>query len=428
MLKQLFHKIFNETLKNASKLLVGTIIAQFIPLVFSFVLSRIYDDAAFGFYGLYTSTISILIVVINLKYETTIVLPKEHKDANALVGISLFWAFVLSLILLFVLFAYRLNMLYFVAWNNSYNWLFFVPISVFVFGSYQAFNYWLIRHKKYSESSYNKVAQRVAETPLNLLLGKFNFVFGLIIGDVFGRVVMTFQAIYQSVKNGFSLKGISLEEYKKMLKRYRSFALINSLPSLANTIATHAPLFIVNMFYGIEIAGQLTLVRTVLSIPVSLVSSNISQVIFQQVSERVSNNNEFMTVLRNVFYLLLSLSVLMAILFIPFGQYIFQLYGSKWSLAGYMSQILVISFSVKFLISSFSTILLSLEKIKQISVWQISYMLLVFVLYLVVKKYDLSINNFLIAYLIVDLFSYLIYAVIIYKAISEYHFSLKNQI
>jgi len=415
---------FNETLKNASKLLVGTIIAQIIPIVFSFYIARIFSDESFGFYGLYMSSVSILFVIVNLKYETTILLPKKEEEANTLVVLSVFFAFFTALLILIGLLLYKFNLLYFVSWNNDNWWMFLVPLSVFFVGVYQPFNYWLIRKKKYTASSLNKITQRVVETPFNILFGKTGVLYGLIYGDVLGRFAMAIQAIYQSFKSGFEYKSITKLKLMSMLKRYKSFALINSLPSLANAFATHAPLFIVTKQFGIEIAGQLTLVRTILSIPVSLISNNVSQVVFQQVSERVAHQQEFRSVLKNVFLLLIGLSVGMSLLFIPFGTYIFMLYGDKWDLAGFMSQILVISFSFKFLVSSFSKILLSLEKIKWISIWQVIYLVMVVLLYLIVEYYDLELVNFLYCYLVIDLISYLIYASFISKAIKQYHLQI----
>jgi O-antigen/teichoic acid export membrane protein len=415
---------FNETLKNASKLLVGTVVAQIVPIVFSFYIARIFSDESFGFYGIYMSSVSILFVIVNLKYDTTILLPKEEKDANALVVLSVFFAFLIALLILIGLLLYKFNLLYVVSWSDDNWWMFLVPLSVFFVGVYQPFNYWLIRKKKYTASSLNKITQRVVETPFNILFGKTGILYGLIYGDVIGRFAMAVQAIYQSFKAGFSYRSVSKEGIKGMLKRYKSFALINSLPSLANAFATHAPLFIVTKQFGIEIAGQLTLVRTILSIPVSLISNNVSQVVFQQVSERVAHQKEFKSVLKNVFLLLIGLSVGMSLLFIPFGTYIFKLYGDKWDLAGFMSQILVISFSFKFLVSSFSKILLSLEKIKWISIWQVVYLVMVVLLYLITAHYDLDLVNFLYCYLAIDLISYLIYAGFISKAIKDYHLSI----
>lgn len=424
-IKSFFLRFFNDTLKNASKLLAGTLIAQAIPLVFSFLISRIFNETAFAYFGFYTSYISIFVVLVNLKYETTIMLPKEDKDADTLVGVSIFFAFITSLLFTLYLVLYRIDMIPWLSWSNDKQWLYFVPFSLFIIGIYQPFSYWLLRFKRYNESSINKITQRIAETPFNILFGFKKVTVGLIWGDILGKLFMTFQSIRQSVNAGFSLRNTTKADFNRLLNRYRSNAIYNSLPSLANNIATHAPLFFVERFYGIGLAGQMTLVRTVLSIPVSLVSNNISQVIYQQVSERVSHNKEFTMVLRNVFLLLFGLSVVMIVLFLQFGQFIFKLYGTQWSMAGFMSQILVVSFSVKFLISSFSKILLSLEKIAWISFWQILYLLMIIGLYYITKYFALTLTNFLFLYLVVDVLAYLIYAYIIIKAVKTYHATLQ---
>ena len=89
--------IFNDTLKNASKLLLGTVVAQLIPIIFSFYFARVFSEAAFGFYGLYFGAVAIFVVVVNLKYDTAIMLPKGERDSNVLVLLSVALSFTIIL-------------------------------------------------------------------------------------------------------------------------------------------------------------------------------------------------------------------------------------------------------------------------------------------------------------------------------------------
>lgn len=77
-------------LKNITTLMVGTTIAQLVPILISPLLTRLYSPDNFGQVALIMSISSILTVFATCRYEMAIILPKETKDALSLVMLILF--------------------------------------------------------------------------------------------------------------------------------------------------------------------------------------------------------------------------------------------------------------------------------------------------------------------------------------------------
>src|SRR5512136_775326 len=80
------------------KLVSGTTLAQLITILTAPIISRLFPPNAFGILSVFTSLITIVSVVICLRYEFAIVLPEKEEDAANLVGICALIALGISLL------------------------------------------------------------------------------------------------------------------------------------------------------------------------------------------------------------------------------------------------------------------------------------------------------------------------------------------
>ncbi len=80
------HKLLldSDYLKDLSKLVSGSMIANLLPILISPVLSRMYSPETFGTFGLYISIVNIATVVFTGRYEYAIVLSKTRKEVMEL--------------------------------------------------------------------------------------------------------------------------------------------------------------------------------------------------------------------------------------------------------------------------------------------------------------------------------------------------------
>ena len=100
-------KAKNEFTRNVLTLMMGTTIAQAIPIAISPILTRIYSPKDFGLFALFMSITSFISVSATARYELAILLPKSEEEAINIVSLSMIFAILISLISLLVIFIFK---------------------------------------------------------------------------------------------------------------------------------------------------------------------------------------------------------------------------------------------------------------------------------------------------------------------------------
>ena len=417
MIKRLLNK--SDFVKNVTTLITGTVLANLIVVALQPLLSRIYSPEEFGTFTIYLSIIGMLAPAGSLKFEGAIVLPESDKKASALVLGSIIISFVFSIVWLFIFFFFDKQIIDFFNFSPSIKvWLLLLPLGIFVISSSRALNFWLIRKKAFRASSINKLVKRGSEGPVQLGVGYFSPFQGLIIGNLIGEISNLFISFTQSLRHKLSFKNIASSDIKGQLKRYKDFPLYSFLPSFMNSVSLFLPAIIVNQYFTLELTGQFGFSRVLLSMPLALISINISQVLLQKVAESSKLKKKILPLILKITLILGALSGVGIIIIELFGVDLFKwFFGDKWETAGRLTTILVFSYAIKFIVSPLTAIFTALEKIKISSIWQIGYFIAIGCLYLFK---DFTIEEFLLYYVLIDLVSYLIYYVLLVGVCKNY--------
>jgi O-antigen/teichoic acid export membrane protein len=413
----------SEMVKNSFTLISGTVIAQIIPVALQPLLRRIFTPEDFGVFAIYMSLLGMLAAFSSLKYETTLVLPKRDKDANNLLVGSILVVFgfsILFLILIFFLKSFIID--YFNFPPSISKWMFLLPLSAFIFASYQVMNYWLIRKKRFKASAINKVLRRSTEGTAQTGFGFSMVSSGLIIGNLLGDIVNFFSGIYQIRKNSFTLKVVSFRRIFYLLYRYKEFPIYSGLPSFLNTVSLLIPVLIITRFFDEEIAGFYSLSQMVLALPLALVSVSVSQVLLQQISEKIKTSNSIRSTVSILALVLTSLSIPFLLIVLLFGEVLFDLFfGIEWRQSSDITQLLIYAYALKFIVSPLSVVFIALEKVKVSGIWQLTYFIAICSLFLL--KFN-NVREFFIVYLIIELVMYTIYLLMIHRQIRLYEMQL----
>jgi O-antigen/teichoic acid export membrane protein len=326
------------------KLISGTTFAQLVSLAASPILTRLYAPEAFGLVTLFASITGILGVIVCMGYELAIMLPERDQEAANLLAVSLGAAFLISLLLIPLVWWWRAPLL---KWLNapsleSYLWL--VPIAVFISGVFLALNYWNSRTKQFGRLSIARITISLTTTPLTLGLGFSGYVTaGSMIGaSIVGQIVATSvlgKLIWQNDIR-FFVKYIRLPVAWTWMKRYKKFLLISTWSAIMNTISVQLPPLLLSTFFSSAIVGFYALGHRLLNIPMSLIGSAVAQVFFQRAA--VSKNDDTLpSAVRTTFLSLMALGSFPILLVMITGKDIFYVvFGSRWSEAGVYAQIL----------------------------------------------------------------------------------------
>lgn len=347
--------------------MTGSMIAQGLGVLVVPVIARLFAPEAFGVAALFSSLTGIIGAVACLRYELSIMLPKTDEEASNLLCLSLFFVLIITGISALTIFfagdviAGLLNS----PELKKYLWL--VPVSVFVSGTFLALNYWNSRTKHFGRLSIARVVSSVVAQTTKLGAGFSGFVSGgVLIGTgILGQIVSTLVLGGQIWRNDGRLFKTSIR-WKKMivgLKRQKKFPIYGTWSALLNTASQQLPALLLAFYFSPKIVGFYALGQAVLSMPMSLVGGAVSQVFFQKASEAHNRTGNLSKVVEEVFKRLVSLGIFPILLLTLIGKDLFIIaFGARWAEAGLYMQILGLWIFFQFISSPISTLFAVLEK------------------------------------------------------------------
>jgi len=411
--------IKSDILRNSVILISGTAFAQLIPILLQPLLRRSFTPDTFGAYSVYMSLLGILIVISSLRYELAIIIPEKDNEAMAVFFLSVILNFVFNLILFIVILIFKTQLLSILNLQQKfYIYLLLLPAGIFLFGFYQSINYWLIRKKGFMAISINKFVRRGAEGAAQITFVFTRVANGLIFGDLSGHIANITSGLVQGIKTGLSIKLFSPRRTIYVLKRYSHYPKYNFLPAFMEACSFLLPVIMINKFFSSESTGYFDLCKLLLSVPLALIATSLSNVLLQRISEKDRLNLSIKGDLLNVLKIISLIVFAEIAVILLFGDELFRLFfGPNWEISGRISRILVWSFAFNFLTSSFSSIFISLKKIKLLSIWQIFYFAAIIML---VFFNHLSFESFLKVYVTIEVICSSIVSMLLLFVVSSY--------
>jgi len=366
----------SEFSRNVLTLMTGTTIAQAIPIAISPILTRIYTPEDFGMFALYMSVASILSVVATGRYELAIMLPKKDEDAINIVALSIAISFLVSFIALLIVFFFNAQITQLLGSPEISSWLYFIPISVFLTGIYQSFNYWSNRKKQYKRLATSRVIQSGITATSNLGMGFGGLgSSGLILSGVLGQGVATAilgKMIWEEDK--YRLKKIQRLKIFALIKKYKKLPLLNLPNALIDGVRLSGINILIAKFFTTAVLGQFSLAWKMVQTPMSLIGGSLSQVFFQKVSSAKKSDLSLIVrkfIIKSFF---IATPIFLTIYFFSVDIFIF-IFGEKWKLAGESASVLSPWLFLNFISSPISTIFIVLNKQEVLLLVAILYML-----------------------------------------------------
>ncbi|WP_323593460.1 oligosaccharide flippase family protein [Aliarcobacter butzleri] len=417
MIKKLKPK--SEFSRNVLTLITGTTIAQAIPIAISPILTRIYTPEDFGLFALYMAIVSIITIIATGRYEMAIILPKEEEDVKSIVKLTMILLTTVTFITFLIVLFFNQAITNLFENSEISNWLYFLPISIFLVGLYQVYNYLLIREKNFKSLSVNKiiVSTTNASTQLGYGLMHSNG-FGLLFGNILGYVISIYFIIKSRVVNKYFLFKDNL--IKEVAKEYQNFPKYDVPSILVNVVANQLPLLALGKFFGLGVVGFYSLMYKVLMMPISLLSSTILDVFKQRASEDYNKYGNCKDIYVKTFRSLVLLGIIPFSILGIFAPEIFAfVFGENWKVAGEFAQIMTPMFFLNFIVNPLSYTFFIAKKQKLNLIGQ--FILLIFTIISIYVGIQLNDEYFtVIAFAISYSFVYIFYLIISFK------FSLGN--
>jgi len=425
MLKNLFGP--SDFFKNTAILVMGTGIAQAIPILLQPFLRRMYSPEDFGAFAVYFSMIGVLTVIANFRYDLAIGLPTTDEDGANVFFLTLFLNFFFNFMLFFVILFFRNEIAHLFKFPDKFSgFLYLLPLATFLYCSFQSMNYWLIRKKAFRSLSVNKVSRRGAEGIVQVTFGLFRNSSGLFWADTAGNLSNNISGINQMRKTGFRYQYFSMEKVLILMRRFVHYPKFNLLPSLLGVLAIQFPVFIINKLFTKTELGFFDLTQQAILAPFALITVAVSQVLLQLVTEKKNKGEKILSDFIRLSLLLFSIGLSSVIIIELWGPQLFSfVFGEKWSPAGVYSQILIFAYLFFIIVSPMGAILLGLEEIRVFSIWNVLHFLLLIGLYFIK---NITFMDFLKLFAGIEIVAFTTLYVVIAKIVTKYDNRLSGPI
>lgn len=363
--------------RDAAVLTMGTALAQLLAIAAMPVLSRLYSPGAFGALAVFMAVSSIVATAVTLRYETSILLPKEEGEATFLVLLSVALAMLLGLACGTIAWLLPEKVRAVLGVSSVGEWLPLAVLAGMATAVIAIGTAWLNRKRAYLKMAKLRIAQSALGAVLSIGLGIYGY----------GAGLLAAQIISVSVVAVVVMAGLSAMRVHWNRQAIRGVAALHIaapkylLPTaLLDVVTMQLPVLLITAWFSSEAAGQFSMAWKILALPMALIGAAVGQVFFQRISADIHSNIDL--VRRRyvkVSLMLGGVAILPALLVATYGEALFEIVlGPAWGESGKMAELLVISMSMYFVFSPTTSILLVLARQKVLlgfSVLQLAYRL-----------------------------------------------------
>lgn len=344
------------------------------------VLSRIYSPEHFGVYSAFLAVISVMVIAATGRYELAIMLQKKEEEAFKFSTLSsrivLGFTFLFALLLLALYSSGVIAQFY----DLRVELIFFLPLGLLIHAAIKPVSYLNNFLKSYKRMSFSKMSGSITNGLVSLALGWTGWLFtGLIVGKILGWLV-EYLNLLLPIRKPFAqaFKNNRLRFSQSSLKQYANFPKYSIPEGLLNMGFKQIPVLTVTAYFSLEMAGQLGMANSIISLPITVLSMAFGQVFFQKASQLPPNASTAMQklVLNNTGFLL-AIATFPTIILMAWGPQLFAfVLGEKWFQAGEIARWIMPFYFVTLTKAPISSLVDIKNKIQRNILFEMTYLLL----------------------------------------------------
>ena len=363
--------MLNDFLKNTIKIMSSSSLAQLTVICITPLLTQFFSPEEFGIYAFYISVCTIFGSIANGKFDIAIMLPKKNIDSVNIFILSILISFTFSVLILIVLYLFK-NLIF----RNEYvvfvKLYYIFPITIFFIGLNSSILSFFNRQTAYNEIAKNNVIKSTTNSFSSLFLGIKKIATGMIIGNLISLTV-TLLVNFSYVKNKINKRDIKRTLIISNFIKYIDFIRFSTISNFFNSVSSFGITTIIILFFGPKVAGLYFLAEKIFAVPISILTSSISQVYFEKAS-RLFYSDKFellqltLKIQKNIFKILFPSLLFLCLL----GEILLNILGEEWSKAGAILKFISVYILFKNIYSPISHIGDILNKQKQLLLFNFS--------------------------------------------------------
>lgn len=401
-------------IKNIILLSSGSLFAQFINFVSAPFMTRLFSVDEIGLFTYIISIAYLFAPVICLRYESAIVLEEDENNVYALVKVCLTICVFLSAIIGGCYFLY----FFYYGRFDVIGYVCVIAFLLIVSGISLVLNSYNTREQRYEILTKVPVYRALANMVSMMFLGIYTHsANGLICSHTISQIVGLWDQGKKLFRDRFIVIGISLENMKDVVQKYKGFPLYSVPAIFFNNCAYLSMNFFIADLYGMKELAYYAVSYRILGVPLSVISYNIGNVFFERASKDYAETGSFSSIYQKTFLLLcvLCVPVIGGIYFI--APWFCELYfGQEWYIAGLYVQIMCIMYASRFIFAPLTAGIFVLKRNKVEMCCQLCFLLISLGIYFAAKLITMiDIKTFLLIDSIGFAIVYMLFGGVIYR-------------
>lgn len=335
---------------------LGTVLAQMINIVVQPILTRIFPTETLGIYTYLISLATMIIPVASLKLDMLIVSEPNEKEAQYITD-----ACIIINILISLIYAIVIIVGYQVSDNNIFNKygiiIYVVPVLVFTNGLRFLFISYLNRYKEYKTISIIAIIREAIRAVIQvgagfLSLGVFSLSMGYAVSPLFGLNIQ----MRNYLKELKERPRINLKKFKEIVLVKGKRQILFLVPAqFINSFSASLVTISITALFSAKILGYYSAGVRILDIPIVFITSNVSKVCYQRISENVANKKPVLRTLMSVIIVLSAVSIMgFGTLYVIAPRLSEIVFGQGYRVAGEYIRCVCVMYAVRLVATSFA--------------------------------------------------------------------------
>lgn len=331
-----FHR--SDFAKDTAILTLGTLLAQLVGIASMPVMSRLYSPADFGQLAVFMAVVGVTGIAVTLRYEATIMLPKEESQSTNLTLLSLALALCLGVMLSVLAWVAPDEIKVWLGIHALGNWL---PVAVLTgIGSAIVATgaNWFNRHRAYSQIVKQRVIQSFVAVAVAVTLGYSDNASGLVTAQITALLVTSLVVM---LKIRPLLQHWSMKAVVAVAREHITGPKFLLPTALLDMVTMQLPVFLITAWFSSDSAGQFSMAWRILGLPMALIGGAVGQVFFQRFSQVWPDVPAAQELLFKTWKVLLFAGLPPTVVVMVFGESLFVfVLGDAWREAGVMAAVM----------------------------------------------------------------------------------------
>ena len=391
-------RINSQFIKSLAVLASGSMLAQLIIIIASPIMTRLYSPEQIGEYTLVLTVVGLFGSIICARYDLAIVSESDEDNVISLCALSLVISFFSSIIISIAYLAY-----YFTKGFSTKQSL-FCCFCIFILLILQGLGNVLLsynnRCREYKLMTSVNLIRAVAKEVVMVVGGLIYpssslLIVSEIIGTTLGvrRQSKTLRTKIDGIKN----IRVSKDNLKKVGLKHKKQALFSTPALFANNFSYSSINLFIDSLFGTAALGFYSISYRLLGLPLTIVSSNVSRIYFEEASRATEKQGNYFHLFKRTVLVMVAIAIPMTVVLMAFAPPVCGfVFGKQYFIAGVYLRCLAPMFGVRFVISPLSVGLIISEKQHYDFAFQLAFVVLSVIAFIITKVSNLMIEQYLI--------------------------------